>query len=95
MVDNAFDRDLGYLDLFFTKLEAHARSLGAAPQAELLQLLGEERTRWAEIRRLLGGGGAAHARPSGGADQSEHQGPAPHRLTVGSLIGVGQGPPRS
>jgi hypothetical protein len=102
MVDGAFDRDLGYLDLFFTKLEAHARTLGAAPQAELLRLLAEERTRWAEIRRLLSGGTpkalSEAIAPAGGLTPPMTgpgaPPPAPHRLTVGSLMGVGQGPPR-
>ena len=97
MVDGAFARDLGYLDLFFTKLEAHARTLGPGPQAELLRLLAEERTRWPEIRRLLGGGApisaasgepaASPARPA--APQTR---PAPPGLTVGSLIGEGRAP---
>lgn len=99
MVDGAFDRDLGYLDLFFTKLEAHARTLGPGPQAELLRLLAEERTRWPEIRRLLSGGAAAPGASGGPAvpkasPAAPQASPAPQGLTVGSLIGEGRTPPR-
>ncbi len=93
MVDGAFDRDLGYLDLFFTKLEAHARTLGPGAQAELLRLLAEERTRWPEIRRLLSGGAAQPTAAQSGPAASKTS-PAPQVLTVGSLIGEGRAPPR-
>lgn len=52
---SAFQRDLGYLDAFFDKLEAHASTLGAAEGERLRTLIGEERTRWVEIRALVAG----------------------------------------
>lgn len=52
---SAFQRDLGYLDAFFDKLEAHASTLGSAEGARLRALVGEERTRWVEIRALVAG----------------------------------------
>lgn len=90
-----FARDLGYLDQFFDKLEAHAATLAPAAGARLRTLMGEERARWGEIRGLLAGGppaaGAPEARPS-----AAHAAPAPGtpaartaeppRITVGSLI---------
>lgn len=51
-----FARDLGYLDRFFDALEAHAGTLADGPGARLRTLIGEERTRWQEIRGLIGAG---------------------------------------
>jgi len=53
---NSFSRDLGYLDGFLDKLEAHAGDVGGAAGARLAALMVEERTRWQEIKALLGGG---------------------------------------
>lgn len=52
---DAFARDLGYLDAFFDKLDAHGATLGGASGARLRTLVGEERRRWSEIRALLSG----------------------------------------
>lgn len=94
-----FARDLGYLDQFFDKLEAHAATLAPAAGARLRTLMGEERARWGEIRGLLAGGppaaGAPEARPSAApaapAPRAAPGTPAartaePPRITVGSLI---------
>lgn len=80
-----FARDLGYLDAFFGKLEAHAATLAPARGARLRALLAEERARWTEIKGLLAEpGGSAATEPAPKAE------PAPRRqarpLTVGSLI---------
>ncbi len=65
-----FARDLGYLDQFFGKLEAHAATLSPTAGARLRTLIGEERARWTEIKALVGG-----AEPPGAARTS---GVAPH-----------------
>ncbi|MFO0724404.1 MAG: hypothetical protein U1E65_11510 [Myxococcota bacterium] len=89
MVEAAFDRDLGYLDLFLKKLEAHAATLDAGRRAELGRLLGEERARWSQIRGILGG-----AAPVASNSAATTTAPAPSdpedrprpSFTVGSLI---------
>lgn len=65
MALETFARDLGYLDPFLAKLEAHAATLSPAAGARLRTLMGEERARWAEIKALLGGA-APTTTPSGG-----------------------------
>jgi hypothetical protein len=85
-VDAAFARDLGYLDKFFDKIEAHAASLDATRGARLRALVAEERTRWAEIRGLIGGTTSVGARAEAPAPEKALA-PAPKpALTVGSLI---------
>lgn len=98
--DDSFARDLGYLDKFFDKIEAHAASVGGASGARLKELMGEERARWREIRGLLGGGAPAARGPSAAAPPASSlstgpadpaaspsaTGRATRRLTVGSLI---------
>lgn len=92
-----FARDLGYLDKFFDALDSHAGTLEAASGARLRTLLGEERTRWQEIRALVGGAPAA-APIGSGSDKDlgarappAAQGPVPaagpRSFTVGSLRG--------
>src|SRR5262245_60362213 len=75
MAIEEFTRDLGYLDKFFEKLDAEAANLAAASAARLRALLGEERSRWAEIRTLLAGGAPAPA--SGEAVKSQPSASAP------------------
>jgi hypothetical protein len=61
----AFARDLGYLDKFFTNLNAHADTLAPAQGQRLKQLMAEEVVRWKEIRQLIAGqGGAVPAQTS-------------------------------
>jgi hypothetical protein len=92
-----FARDLGYLDTFFDKLEAHATALSPAAGARLRVLMSEERARWGEIRGLLGGAAPAAGAPAARASEArpvEAARPAagaparaePPRITVGSLI---------
>jgi hypothetical protein len=64
MALDAFARDLGYLDQFFAKLEAHAGTLSPAGGARLKALIGEERARWTEIKSLLAGAAPSAATPS-------------------------------
>ena len=89
----AFERDLGYLDKFFDGLDAHAATLGGESGARLKQLIGEERTRWGEIRSLLGGPSAG-AGKSDKADKSEKNDkgeksdkPATPKVAAGSTSG--------
>jgi len=95
MAGEVFARDLGYLDGFFDKLEAHAATLGPAESARLKILMGEERKRWTEIRALIAGGKAAPqaagapgvAAPPAAAPARAVSYARPGPLTVGSLIG--------
>lgn len=66
MAIEPFARDLGYLDTFFDKLEAHATALSPAAGARLRVLMSEERARWGEIRGLLAGGAPAAGAPAAG-----------------------------
>ena len=78
----AFARDLGYLDKFFDKLEQHAASLPPASGARLKALMGEERTRWSEIRSIIAG--KAPANPAvvvASAPTQSTSGPAPGAMT--------------
>ena len=89
----AFERDLGYLDGFFSKLEAHAAGLEPAARARLEALLAEERARWVEIRGLLAGAAPGPSAPVGPkAAPAVAAGRERPRLTVGSLI-AGKGGP--
>jgi hypothetical protein len=89
-LDPAFARDLGYLDKFFDKIDAHAATLDAAAGARLRALVLEERARWGEIRGLISGepvkasapASQVPATPVGPATVSR---PRP-QFTVGSLI---------
>lgn len=65
-----FARDLGYLDTFFDKLEAHATALSPAAGARLRVLMSEERARWGEIRGLLAGGAPAAGAPATRASEA-------------------------
>ena len=56
-----FSRDLGYLDKFFDKLDAHAGNLPEGAGQRLRALVAEERGRWTEIRQLVGSAPAAAA----------------------------------
>ncbi len=62
--NDSFSRDLGYLDKFFDKLEAHAGTLPSEAGQRLRALRGEERGRWAEIRQLVGAGSVPQASAS-------------------------------
>ena len=53
--DAAIARDLGYLEKFFDKLEAHADEQAPAAGERLRELMGQERQRWQEIRGLIAG----------------------------------------
>lgn len=68
-----FSRDLGYLEKFFEKLEAHAGTLGGASGQRLRTLMSEERKRWGEIRSLIAGNApqAAQAAAPQGASVAE------------------------
>jgi hypothetical protein len=71
-----FDKDLGYLDKFFDKIEAHADSLDPQAGDELRDLIADERNRWARITALLGGAAApsepaTKAPPSSGSEGQE------------------------
>lgn len=98
---DGFARDLGYLDAFFDKLEAHGASMGGAGGDRLRTLVGEERRRWAEIKSLLAGGAPQAAGPTpaartnsdlasarGGAPAAPAGRGSPSNLTVGSLRGA-------
>ena len=91
---DGFARDLGYLDAFFDKLEAHGASMGGASGDRLRTLIGEERRRWTEIRSLLAGGNPAPAAPPRARTESDvtpsrnaaaPAGDGRPTLTVGSL----------
>lgn len=83
MAIEEFGRDLGYLEKFFDKLEGHASTLGGSAGTRLLELMAEERGRWAEIRSLLTGGEAkpteptAPPAPSPTGDPQNGAGPGP------------------
>ena len=74
--NETFAKDLGYLDKFFDKIEAHAGSLSDDAGARLRMLMSEERDRWSEIRALCAGdaprgcrrqpGRSAHHSPGSG-----------------------------
>lgn len=83
----AFARDLGYLDKFFDKLEQHAGSLAPASGARLKALIGEERTRWGEIRSIIGGGAPASTTPPSSASSTAGtpgapRGPQPAAMSI-------------
>lgn len=59
--NDAFSRDLGYLDKFFDKLDAHAGTLPSDAGQRLRALLVDERKAWAEIKQLVGAGDAPPA----------------------------------
>jgi len=61
--NDAFSRDLGYLEKFFDKLEAHAATLPSDAGARLRELIAGERRTWAEIRQVIGATGAPAAAP--------------------------------
>jgi len=83
MPDNGeFSRDLGYLDKFFDKLEAHAGTLPSEAGQRLRALLSEERARWAEIRQLVGTAPAAAA-PETNATQAEPERPYSRAYRLG------------
>ena len=71
--NDAFSRDLGYLDKFFDKLEAHAGTLPSDAGERLRALLAGERKTWAEIRQLVGVAGA----PAAAAPSAPAPAPAP------------------
>lgn len=79
-----FQRDLGYLDAFLNKLEAHAREMGGPSGGRLGSLIDEERGRWREIRALLDGNApVAESRGSAGPVVTDKGTPG---FTVGSLV---------
>lgn len=92
-----FSRDLGYLDAFFDKLDAHGATLGGAAGDRLRTFVGEERRRWSEVRTLLKGGNTtSNATPQPRAHTSSDVAPSRRgavavsdpstpSLTVGSL----------
>lgn len=94
---DAFSRDLGYLDAFFDKLDAHGAALGGVAGDRLRTFVGEERRRWAEVRSLLAGGNSTSvslpqptARVSSDVTPSRNavasvSDPSTPTLTVGSL----------
>ncbi|WP_373047477.1 hypothetical protein [Vulgatibacter sp.] len=104
--NDAFSRDLGYLDKFFDKLEEHAGTLPSDAGQRLRSLLSEERTRWAEIRKLVGAGGApapaaaagteaSTARPEGApaaAPPAAERPPEVHPYTRAMQVGLAQLP---
>jgi ABC-type uncharacterized transport system involved in gliding motility auxiliary subunit len=74
----AFARDLGYLDKFFTNLNAHADTLAPAQGQRLKQLMAEEVVRWKEIRQLIAGqGGEVPAQTSVATTTAKPPAPAP------------------
>lgn len=90
-----FARDLGYLDKFLSGLTQHAATLPPAQGTRLKELMSEEATRWAEIKRLLAGevpASHAHQQPTPPSAMAPVvKTPEPTRsagLTVGSLLGV-------
>lgn len=70
MAGGEFDKDFGYLMPFLDKVaEAASRETDAATRAELLELVGGQRQRWARIRELLSGrAGASPAEARSKAD---------------------------
>jgi hypothetical protein len=76
-----FERELAYLDLFFSKLHEHAEQTGANG-TQLKNFVNEERRRWLEARAWLAG-------PSNGLRESEPAAVPQNRqdLSVGSLRG--------
>ncbi|HVF92489.1 MAG TPA: hypothetical protein VNH22_20650 [Blastocatellia bacterium] len=71
MAAEEFDKDFGYLMPFLDKVtEAANRATDAATRAELLELVGGQKQRWARIRELLSGQAAASA-PSAPARRAE------------------------
>jgi hypothetical protein len=85
-MDPAFERDLGYLTRFFDKLEAHAGTLAPEAGARLATLVGEERERWREITRLVGGPARTDAAPAANtaAPSSATAGPSPGAAATGA-----------
>jgi hypothetical protein len=81
--NDSFSRDLGYLDKFFDKLEAHAGTLPSEAGQRLRTLIGEERGRWAEIRQLVGATGAAATPAPAQAPQEEREHPYARAYRVG------------
>lgn len=54
-IPEAFARDLGYLDKFFDKLEAHGQGQPAPHGPALVEAVRHQRAEWAEIKGLLEG----------------------------------------
>ncbi|HYP28683.1 MAG TPA: hypothetical protein VE262_18375 [Blastocatellia bacterium] len=82
MAGGEFDKDFGYLMPFLDKVsEAASRETDAATRAELLELVGGQRQRWARIRELLSG--SAGASPAGAQSKAA----PPARNQAGSLAG--------
>jgi hypothetical protein len=100
-MDPKFARDFGYLDKFFVSLTAHADTLPPAAGARLKQIIGEEASRWNEVRSLLSGGAVVVPTASAASNNapppqvvvpSPSAAPVPSgkpapALTVGSLMG--------
>ena len=91
--NDAFAKDLAYLDKFFDKIESHSASLAPDAGARLKSLIADERGHWAEIRKLCAGEPARAALPAPAASSAMPTKKAParaghvgttQRFTVGS-----------
>lgn len=90
MAIEEFSRDLGYLDKFLDKLDAQASSLTGGDAERLRALMKEERSRWAEIRQILAGGGAPTPVVEEKADPAVEEAPAP--VGEAPFFGFGEHP---
>ncbi|HKG20844.1 MAG TPA: hypothetical protein VKC34_03015 [Blastocatellia bacterium] len=86
MAAEEFDKDFGYLMPFIDKvIEAANRATDAATRAELLELVGGQKQRWARIGELLSGQTAATA-PSAATERAEAPVPNKPVLPAGEAL---------